>query len=73
MSKFNLKLYACVYHAIIGFPESNFMYDAITTAIFFRNVHCLIKVKIRLNHSHITGKFLGYTHDFCNWTVRENK
>ena len=40
---------------------------------FLRNVHCLIKVKIRLNHSHITGKFLGYTHDFCNWTVRENK
>ena len=47
MSKFNLKLYACVYHAIIGSPESNFMYDTITTAIFFRNLQCLIKVKIQ--------------------------
>ena len=58
---------------MIDFPESNFMYDTITTANFCRNVHCLIKVKIHLHHSHITGEILGYTHDFCNWTVCENK
>ena len=64
--KFNLKLYAFVYDSMVDFPESNFMYDIITTANFSRNVHCLIKVKIYLYHSHITGEILGYTHDFCN-------
>ena len=49
------------------------MYDSITTNNFFRNVHCLIKVKIYLHHSHITEKVLGYAHDFGNWNVRENK
>ena len=56
--------YVFVYDAMIDFPESNFMCDTITTANFFRNVHRLIKV---------TGDILGYTHDFCNWTVHENK
>ena len=59
---------------MIDVPESNFMYNTITTANFFRNMHHLIKVKIHLHHSHITGEILGFIlHDFCNWTVRENK
>ena len=58
---------------MINFPQSNFMFDTITTNNFFRNVHRLIKVKVHLHHSHITGKILGYTHDFRNWNVRENK
>ena len=49
------------------------MYDSIATINFFRNVHCLIKIKIHLHHSHITEKVLGYAHDFRNWNVRENK
>ena len=31
----------------------------------------LIKGKVHLHHSHITGKILGYSHDFCNSTVIE--
>ena len=71
--KFNLKVYAFVYDTMIDFPASNFLYDIITITNFFRNAHRLIKVKIHLHHSHITGKILGYSHDFCNWTVRKNK
>ena len=41
--------------------------------IFFRKVHRLIRVKVRLDHSHTTGKILGYAHDFCNWSVHGNK
>ena len=58
---------------MIDFPPSNFTYDTIITNNVFRNAHRLIKVKIHLHHSHTTGKILGYTHDFCNWIVRENK
>ena len=71
--RFNLKLYAFVYDAMIDFTPSNSTYDTITTNNFFRNLHCLIKVKVHLHHSHITGKNLGCAHDFCNWNVRKNK
>ena len=26
-----------------------------------------------MHHSHTTGEIFGYSHDFCNWRVRENK
>ena len=58
---------------MIDFPQSNFMYNTITTNNFFRNLHRLIKVKVHLQHSHITGTILGYAHDFCNWNVCESK
>ena len=58
---------------MIDFPQSNFMYDTITTNNFFRNVHRLIKVKVHFLYSHITGKILGHTPDFGNWNVRETK
>ena len=31
----------------------------------------LIKGKVHLHHSHITGKILRYSHDFCNASVIE--
>ena len=49
------------------------MYDTITTNNLFRNANCLIKVKVHLHHSHITGKVLGYEDHFCNWNVCETK
>ena len=30
-------------------------------------------MKIRLHHSHITGKIIGYAHDFCNTKVTEKR
>ena len=73
ISRFNLKLYAFVYDKLVEFPESDITYDTITINNFFRNVYHMIKVKMHLHHSHVTGKILGYVHDFCSWRVRENK
>ena len=50
ISRFNLKLCAFVYDAMIDFPPSNFMYDTITINNFFRIVYCLIIVKVYLHH-----------------------
>ena len=25
-----------------------------------------------MHHSHVTGKIIGHSHDFCYWKVREN-
>ena len=45
----------------------------VATGNLFEFVHKMINVKINLHHSHITGKIIGYVHDFCNQQVRENK
>ena len=49
------------------------MHNTIRSNNFFRNVHHLIKDKVHLDHSHITGKILVYGHDFCNWNICETK
>ena len=69
--KFNLKIYAFVYGKMIYFPKSDIQYETFTTKPFFVHVHRLIKMKVHLHHSLITGKIIGYSHDFCNTAVIE--
>ena len=70
--KFTMKLYAFFNQKIMCFPMTKFECETVTTNNLFESVHKLVNVKIHLHHSHVTGEILGYTHDFCNWTVREN-
>ena len=49
------------------------MIQLIFTNNFFKNVHRILKVKMHLHHSYVTGEILGYVHDFCNLRVRECK
>ena len=70
--KFNLKIYAFAYDELVYFPKSDIQYENFTTKKFFIHVHHLIKMKVHLHHSHIAGKIIGYSHDFCNTTVVEN-
>ena len=69
--KFDLKIYAFVYNLLVHFPVTNIQYETFTTDSFFINVHRLVKMKVHLHDSHITGKILGYMHDFCNLRVKE--
>ena len=69
---FNLKICAFVYDWLVYFPKSDIQYETFTTNSFFVNAHHLIKMKVHLHHSHITGKIIGYAHDFCNARVKEN-
>ena len=55
------------------FPTTKFECETVTTRNLFEYVHKIINVKINLHHSHITGKIIGYVHDFCHLQVRENK
>ena len=68
--KFNLKIYAYLYDELIFFPPQS-LYDVLTTKKIFKHVHNLIKMKVNIHNSHITGKIIGYTHDFCNLKVQE--
>ena len=71
--KFSQQLNAFVYGRLIEFPKSDTEYETVRIANFLRNVYRIIKVKTYLHHFHMTGKSLGYVHDFRNWRVRENK
>ena len=55
------------------FPWTKFEFETVTTGNLFQYVHKIVSAKINLHHSHITGKIIGYVHDFCNLKVRENK
>ena len=69
--KFNLKVYAYVYHQLLIFPSSEIETETITTDKFFLHVHRLIRGKVHLHHSHITGNIICYSHDFCNMAFVE--
>ena len=73
ISKFTLQIYAFFYKEIMNFPLTDFETETFTTNNFFEFIYKLLNVKIHLHHSHITGEIKGYSRDFCNWTVRENK
>ena len=73
ITKFTLQLYAFVYQRLMCFPTTKFECETVTTRNLFKYVHKIINVNINLRHSHITGKTIGYVHDFCNMQVRESK
>lgn len=68
-----LQVYAFVYQRLMDFPQRRFDYETLATNELFDFVRKMINVKTYLHHSHITGKKIGYAHDFCYAKVRENK
>ena len=72
VSKFSLKMYAFAYDWLVYFSKSDIQYETFATNSIFFNVYRLIKMKVHLHHSHITGKIIGYAHNFCNVRVKEN-
>ena len=63
--KFNLKIYAYLYDELVCFPPQSY-FDTLITKNFFVHVHNFIKMNVHIHHSHVTGKIMGYAHDFCN-------
>ena len=56
----------------MDFPDNKFEIKSVVTKYFFRNVRDLIYGGYVIHHSHVTGKVIGYAHDFCNKKIREN-
>ena len=55
------------------FPQNKFEIKTVVTKEFFNNVRDLIYGRYLIYYSHVTGEIIGYTHDFCNKKIRENK
>ena len=73
MSKYALQLYSFFYDGIMNFPTTKFdEIKTVSTDGFIINLYRIINFKVHIHHSHVTGQIIGYSHDFCNWNVREN-
>ena len=74
MPKFTLQLYSFLYDCLMSFPSVKFdEIKTVTTTGFMKEIYKVVNFKVHIYHSHVTGKILGYSHDFCNWKVRENQ
>ena len=69
--KFNFKIYAFLYGKLVRFPKSDIQYETFIAKKNLTHAPRLIKMKVHLHHSHITGNIIGYSHDFCNATAVE--
>ena len=73
ISKYTLQIYSFFYDRIMSFPTTKFdEIKTVSTSGFIKNLYRIINCKVHIHHSHVTGKIIGYSHDFCNWKIREN-
>ena len=74
MPKFTLQLYSFLYDCLINFPDVKFDdIKTVTTNNFMKELYRVVNYKVHYRHSHVTGEIHGYSHDFCNWKIRENQ
>ena len=72
--KFTMQVYYYFYDMLTDFPPCKFEdLKTVTTKSFLINFYKVLNAKVHIHHSHVTGEIFGYSHDFCNWKVRENK
>lgn len=67
-----LQIMGFAYTKIMRFPDEDFCIPSLIATNLFESISQRAYVKIRLHHSHVTGKILGYAQDLCNWTVEKN-
>ena len=46
--------------------------DFLISDKFLSNMIAIVKSQTVIHHSHVTGKIIGYAHDFCNQKCKEN-
>ena len=74
MPKFTLQLYSFLYDCLMNFLDVKFdEIKTVTTNNFMKELYRVVNYKVHIHHSHVTGEIHGYSHDFCNWKIRENQ
>ena len=74
MPKFTLQLYSFLYDSLMNFPDVKFdEIKTVTTNGFMKELYRVVNYKVHIHHSHVTSIIEGYSHDFCNWKIREFK
>ena len=53
-------------------PNDNINLECLTSENFLTNLLSIHTNKPVVHHSHVSGKIVGFAHEFCNLKVREN-
>ena len=69
----DLKYQNSLWRLIHMFPFGRFDFDAFSTQNLLESVHRVVNVKMHCHHSNVTGKILGYAHNFSNVKVRKSE
>ena len=74
-NKFNFsdKIISFIDSTLMKFVRTNKVKGVPLSKTFIENLKGIIKNKVHVHHSHVTGEVIGYTHSYCNLKVRENK
>ena len=62
-----------VYKTLFNFPGKKSEIEIFVSRNFFDSVLNIFYSDCVIHHSHVTGKIIGFAHNFCNQEVRENK
>ena len=57
--------------SIMDFLENKFKIKTVVTKNVFNGVKDIFFGSYVIHHSHVTGKIVGYAHDFCNKKIKE--
>ena len=68
-----LQIISFLYNQIINFPPNKFEIKTVITKTFLDDVKNISFASHVIHDSHVTGKIIGYAHDFCNKKIRENQ
>ena len=68
------KIISFIYSPLIKFAETNKVKDIPMSKSFIDNGNLkgIMKNRIQIHHSHISGEIIGHVHRYCNRKVREN-
>ena len=66
------KIIAFLYSHLISFCRTKKVKEIPMSIKFITNISNILNNTHCPHHSHITGDIIGYSHTFCNETVREN-
>ena len=69
---FSEKSLAFLYSSMIKFIRTDKVKGIPLSENFIENLNGIMTNAIQIHHSHVTGKIIGYAHNFCNAKVREN-
>ena len=59
-------------HSINFLPTDKIKGDFPISEKFLSNMIAIVRNQRVIHHSHVTGKILGYAHNFCNQKRKEN-
>ena len=68
-----LQTISFVYRQLFNFPGIKSEIEVFVSRNYFDSVLNILYSDCVIHHSHVTGKIIGYAHNFCNQNTKKQK